>query len=105
MFDTLDQAVAAQLQKAGLRPELVEEMPYSIWSVEELEVGLQVMSSNGIAGFMEGKLRSAEMRQWDWHAYMTKSYLQSFPSRKLFEQEHDAMFSNLHAAQYARLGS
>ena len=105
MMDSLAQAVGVQLQKAGLHPELVEEMPYSIWSVEELEVGLQVMSSNSIASFMEGKLRSAEMRQWDWHAYMTKCYPQSFPARKVFETEHDAMFSNLYAAQHARLPS
>ena len=75
-------------------------MPYSIWAIEELEVGLQIMNAIAIADFMEGKLKTEELR-WDWHGYMIKNYPQSFPAKKLFEKEYDEMFSELHAAQHA----
>jgi hypothetical protein len=56
MMNKLAEAVATKLNGLGLPLELVERMPYSIWAVEELEVGLQIMCTNGIANFMEGKL-------------------------------------------------
>jgi hypothetical protein len=101
MMNMLSDAVTSKLKAAGLSEDLVEEMPYSIWAIDELEVGLQIMRSNGIAAFMEGKFESAEMCQWDWHGYMKKSYPKSFPAKRLFEKEHDEMFSALYAAQAA----
>jgi hypothetical protein len=74
-------------------------MPYSIWAIEELEVGLQVMAKHGISEFMTGKLSSPEMKQWDWHGYMTNRYPSVFPAKKLFEKDYDEMFSALYAAQ------
>jgi len=101
MMNKLTEAVASKLDGAGLPPHLVEQMPYSIWAIEELEVGLQIMHANGIADFLEGKLKSEEMRQWDWHGYMTNRYPNSFPVKKLFEKDYDDMFSELYRAQSA----
>jgi hypothetical protein len=95
MLDALMDAVTAKILEAGLTTELVAEHPYSIWAVEELERGLQIMRGHGIAEFMRGKLASEEMRQWDWHAYMANVY-PNFPSVKsLFDTEYDEMFSSL----------
>jgi hypothetical protein len=101
MMKKLAEAVASKLNGASLPEDLVEQMPYSVWAIEELEVGLQIMSAEGIADFMEGKLTSEEMRQWDWHGYMTNRYPHSFPAKKLFEQEYEEMFSDLYRAQFA----
>jgi hypothetical protein len=101
MMNKLAEAVATKLNDADLSPDFVERMPYSIWAIEELEVGLQIMRANGIADFIEGKLTSEEMRQWDWHGYMTNRYPKSFPARKLFEKDYDEMFSDLYRAQEA----
>jgi hypothetical protein len=101
MMNKLAEAVTLKLNTAGLSPNLAEEMPYSVFAVEELEVGLQIINVNGIDGFIEGKLSSREMRQWDWHAYMTKSYPNSFPAKRLFQEEYDEMFSELFRAQNA----
>lgn len=101
MMDKLAEAVASKLCVAGLTSDLVEKMPYSVFAVEELEVGLQIMNTNGIDGFMEGKLKSLEMRNWDWHGYMTNRYPKSFPAKRLFQDEYDAMFSELFLAQNA----
>jgi hypothetical protein len=101
MLGKLADAVAPKLTEAGLSPELTVIMPYSIWAIEELEVGLQIMNAIAIADFMEGKLKTEELRQWDWHGYMIKNYPQSFPAKKLFEKEYYEMFSELHEAQLA----
>ncbi len=93
MTDKLAEAVARKLSDAGLSPDLVQQMPYSIWAIEELEVGLQIMRTNGITKFMEGKLASDEMRQWAWHGYMTNRYRESFPANKLFQRDYDEIFS------------
>jgi hypothetical protein len=97
MMNKLTEAVATKLNDLGFPADLVERMPYSIWAVEELEVGLQIMRSNGIADFMEGKLTSEEMRQWDWVGYMTNRY-PKFPAKKLFEKDYHEMFSDLYRA-------
>jgi len=90
--------VATKLDDAGLSSDFVKRMPYSIWAIEELEVGLQIMRANGIADFMERKLTSEEMRQWGWHGYMTNRYPKSFPAKKLFEKDYHDMFSDLFRA-------
>lgn len=74
-------------------PDLLEKMPYSVWSIEELEAGLKIMHSEGIADFMDGKLRDAEMRQWERHGYMNNRY-----SKRLFDLEYENMFSELRYA-------
>ena len=101
MINKLAELVASKITDAGLPPDIVERMPYSIWAIEELEVGLQIMRAHGIANFMDGKLNSEEMRRWDWHGYMSHQYPKSFPAKKLFDKEYDAMFSDLYRAQYA----
>ena len=99
MRKTLTEAVSARLVTANIAPILVEQMPYSIWSVEDFEVGSQIMAAEGIAPFMEGKLRSDEMRDWDWHGYMVERYRRHFPLRKLFEKDYDEIFAALYRAQ------
>jgi hypothetical protein len=99
MMNKLADAVAAKLERTALSSDLVDKMPYSVWAIEDLEVGLQIVHANGIADFMGGKLTSPEMRQWEWHGYMTKCYPKSFPAKRLFDTEYDEMFSNLYAAQ------
>jgi hypothetical protein len=99
MLNKLAEAVARRLTSEGLSPELVEQMPYSVWPIEELEVGLQVMHANGIASFMEGKLNDPEKREWDWHGYMTNRYPKSFPAKRLFDDQYDEIFAGLYAAQ------
>ena len=60
-----------------------------------------VDDANGIAGFLDGKLKSPEMQQWDWNGYMVDQY-PKFPKRKLFEKEYEEMFSDLYRAEEAQ---
>ncbi len=99
MLGKLSDAVVAQLAASELPAELLEQMPYSVWAIEELEVGLQILNSVPISDFMDGKLDSKEMRSWDWHAYMTKTFPKHFPAKRLFDSEYDEMFAKIFAAQ------
>ncbi len=99
MMNKLEEAVASKLDAAGVPRAVLEQMPYSVWAIEELEVGLQIMNANGITNFMDSKLKDREMRQWDWHGYMTKKFPKAFPAKKLFEADYDEMFAALYAAQ------
>ena len=76
-------------------------MPYSVWAIEDLEAGLQIMATSGIADVLEGKILSEDKRQWDWHGYLVDRYPRAFPAKKLFEDEYESMFSELYRAQAA----
>jgi hypothetical protein len=102
MLGKLNDAVVDKLIASELPPELLQQMPYSVWAIEELEVGLQIMNSVSISDFIGGKLDSQEMRSWDWHAYMTKAFPKHFPAKRLFDAEYDEMFAKVYAAQQER---
>jgi hypothetical protein len=95
MMAKLDEAVASRISAARLPADLCERMPYSVWAIEDLEAGLQLMHANGIADFMEGKLSSKEMSEWDWTGYMSKRYPKSGAVRELFSKEYEEMFSKV----------
>jgi hypothetical protein len=99
MLNALAASVSKRLAEANLSQELTEQHPYSVWAIEELETGLQIVNSVGIAPFIEGKLKDREMREWDWHGYMTHCFPKQFPLKRLFNKDYDEMFSKLFAAQ------
>jgi hypothetical protein len=101
MLGKLNDAIVDKLRASELPLELLQQMPYSVWAIEELEVGLQIINSVPISDFISGKLDSQEMRSWDWHAYMTKTFPKHFPAKRLFDSEYNEMFAKIHAAQQA----
>jgi hypothetical protein len=98
-LNKLDEAVAAKGRDAGLTREWMEDRPYSIFAIEDLETGLQILDSVGIAEFVDGKLKDGEMRQWDWHGYVRARFKKYFPVKKLFEKEYDELTDKLMAVQ------
>jgi hypothetical protein len=99
MMNKLAQAVASKINDAGLSSKVVEEMPYSIFAIEELESAFQIMHAKGIADFISGKLTSREMRDWDWRGYMSERYPKSSSARGLFQDDYHAMFADLLRAE------
>jgi hypothetical protein len=91
-----------KLDEADLPATIAEERPYAILAIEDLETSLQIINSVGIADVMDGKLKDAEMRQWDWHGYLTHCYPKHFPLKRLFDKEYDEITSELHRAQNAK---
>ena len=61
VFNLLDRSVKDQMDKGGMSQLLIEQFPYSVWAIEDLEAGLQIMQVEGIKSVMEGKLKSEPM--------------------------------------------
>jgi hypothetical protein len=101
MMNKLAEAVALKIRAAGLSTDLLQRTPYAIFAIDELEIALQLMRTDGIAPFMEGKLSSEEMRQWDWTGYMISRYPKSPAVRELFEKEYNDMFDKVFRMQKA----
>ena len=98
MMSKLADAIVLRFTKATLPLEFLEQMPYSILAIEELEEALQIIYAVGIRDFMEGKLANGEVRQWDWHGYMIQRYPKYAP-KELFREEYNDMFAELFRAQ------
>ena len=39
------------------------------------------------------------MEFWNWHGYMSKTYSNRYPFNALFDEEYDAMFTDLYSDQ------
>jgi hypothetical protein len=83
MFDLLVRSVKTQMDKTELSQDLIKQFPFSVWAVDELEVGLQIMQSVGIKSFMDGTLKSRSMSFWDWHGYMSNTFSNLYPFKAL----------------------
>jgi hypothetical protein len=56
---------------------------------------MQIIDAVGIQSFLDGKINDPEMKQWDLHAYMRRSYGNRFPAKTLFSDEYDEIFARL----------
>lgn len=95
MLDRLHGAVIAKLDEVDIQKDVLNEMPYSVWAIEELEVGMRIINAVGVRDFMDGKINDTEMRAWDWHAYINRRYPDRLPAKRLFDDEYDEIFSGL----------
>ena len=95
MLNMLQDAVVARLEEAEIRADVLDEMPYSVWPIEELEVGMQIINTVRIQDFFDGKINDAEMNQWEWHAYMTKRFPDHYPAKKLFAEVASFNFNSV----------
>lgn len=94
--DRLDVEVRGQMEQSGLPAGWLETMPYSVMSLDELETASGIISSVGIAAFMEGKLRDPERRGWAYHSYSWDRFPnQATALPPLFREECDAIFGEI----------
>jgi hypothetical protein len=94
--EMLRDAVIKKLNFAMLPTDIVDEAPYSVISVLELEAGMQFAAEVGLRDYWQGKLDDPEMRQWDWQAYNINKF-RGLKVRKLFEDEYRDLFNSFGA--------
>ena len=63
IFERIDEVVRDLLQEAGLSTDLLARYPYTVMSVEEYEITIQVVSQVGLAEFFKEK-NSHEHKTW-----------------------------------------
>lgn len=86
----LHTAVVQKLTDAHLSPSLLDQVPFSIVPISELESGMEISREVGLQEFWWGKITHPEMFEWDWRSYI----LTQFPSveiTNLFERELDEL--------------
>jgi hypothetical protein len=88
--------VKVVMARTGLPIEWLEEMPYSIMSVDEFETAAGVINLTGVHPFVSEKVEDPERRRWSYGAYYNDRYtdeVRNLPP--LFADEYDAMFAGL----------
>ena len=99
----LDVAVRRGMLEAELDVNWLEEMPYSIMSVDECETAAGVINSVGVHPFISGKVRDPQRRLWAYGAYYNDRYAKEVGGLpNLFQDEYDAMFAELEAQDQLR---
>lgn len=72
-FKRLEDAILNELHKARIDKEVLEKYPYTIMSVEEYEIAIQVASQVGLSEFFEALNRS-EHKGWMVSPFMEVKY-------------------------------
>ncbi len=91
----LHNAIVRKLGSVKISEDVLVEMPYAIWPIEQLEVAMQIIYAVGVQDFMDGKINDAEMNQWEWETYMRNRFPERFPVGRLFDDEYREIFSGL----------
>jgi hypothetical protein len=92
----LDAAVRTIMEAGGLPIAWLDEMPYSIVSIHELEKAAGVINAVGVQPFISGKVLGPEFRRWGFSAYCNERYSNEVANlHPLFRDEFDAMFAGL----------
>jgi hypothetical protein len=92
----LHAAVEVVMARAGLPIEWLEEMPYSIMSVDEFETAAGIINTIGIHAFISGKLIDEHYRHWSYGAYCNDRYVDEVNNLpQLFDAEYQAMFAEV----------
>ncbi|MDD2005659.1 hypothetical protein, partial [Pseudomonas putida] len=73
IFQKLEDAILNLLDKAGLERGMVEQYPYTIMSIEEYEIAIQVISEVGLTEFFEERAKS-EHKGWMVSPFMDSKY-------------------------------
>jgi hypothetical protein len=95
----LDAAVRTIMEARALPIAWLDQMPYSIMSVHELEKVAGVINSAGIHPVISGKVLDPEFRRWGFGPYCNERYRNEVANLvPLFRDEFDAMFEDLRGA-------
>ncbi|MFQ6756753.1 hypothetical protein V6Z72_20630 [Cereibacter sphaeroides] len=92
----LDALVRARMSAAKLPEAWLEEMPYAILSVDELERAARYFNEVDLMTLVLGRARDANYSRWGFASYCSEVHGENRPVlSQLFEEERDALFSYL----------
>jgi hypothetical protein len=92
MYGVFRDLVREKMAEDRLPEDYVTKMPYSVWPVEDFELGLQIMSESSIATVMDGKLLDKEMQDWEWRPYLSQKFKER--RKPLFEDDYRKLFAD-----------
>jgi hypothetical protein len=89
IYNILDQKIQSNLSKLNIPADILNEMPYTVCSVDELEIAMHVINRHSIAEVMEGKKNK---RLWTLHGFLSSDYPADFSdSGLLFPDDFNSL--------------
>ncbi|PCI52526.1 MAG: hypothetical protein COB36_14920 [Alphaproteobacteria bacterium] len=80
IIPAIDERARVRLAAAGLEPEMLQQYPYSICSVKDLEYSAAIMGQVGIQTYMQLK-NDEEHRLWTHGSFIRRHYYQEMNER------------------------
>ena len=94
----LDVSVRTKMAQAGLSEAWLEEMPYTILSMQELERTARYINEIDLPTLVLGRARHPEYSQWGFASYCDEVHGKNRPAQPdLFQEEYEAMSADLGA--------
>jgi hypothetical protein len=96
IVEMLDESVERHLAKAGIDKEIITRVPYAVASMDEVELGGQIIAEVGIERFFRAKANS-EFRGWALSPFFQNEFPEETKraSRRLFVDEFWSFGSGL----------
>jgi hypothetical protein len=94
--ERLDTEVKLLMAENALPEAWLDEMPYSVMSVDEFEKATGIMNLVGVHTFISRKVRDPQRRKWAYHGYYNHCYrdeLMRLPT--LFDDDYAQVFNGL----------
>ena len=88
--------LARKLAEANIPNQILDEMPYTIASVHEFELGIQVVAQLGIFQVMNKKT-SGDQRRWSFQPFLSSEFKEQMKNvnRYLFEDEWETLIPQM----------
>lgn len=87
----LDEMITAAMRAEGIDANLLQEAPYAVVSVNDMERLVQIIAAHGIDAVMAAKLRNPEKRTELWHGFMNDLAQGMALLPTLFQREYEEL--------------
>lgn len=92
----INKILIQKLKQESIGISYLEEMPYSICSIDEFEKMVQIIEKTGILNFMQNKVFDSEKKKWEFQSYMNSEFTEYYRNAKfLFEKDYNDIFSSV----------
>ncbi len=92
----LKSLVEQQLTNANLQLSYLEDMPYSLCSIEEFEDLMQIIQMYGIQRVMKDKVFDTEKKRWNFKTFLVTCFGEEMKSLEyLFEEDYKTLFEQI----------
>ena len=92
----LKSLVEQKVQDASLPLSYLDDMPYSICSIEEFEDLMQIVQLHGLQSVMKDKVFDKEKKRWNLKTYLATCFGDEMKSLEyLFEEDYKTLFERI----------
>ena len=95
-FNELDRILIDKLRQEKIDPSYLEQMPYSVCSVDEFEKMIQIIQKIGVSEFMQKKVFDDDKKKWAFQPFMSNVFTEYYKDTKfLFKKDYQNIFNSI----------